>query len=68
MARQGLCGQGTLARLLEGACSVFIARVGAGASLLFAEHQGFVAEPRQEVVTMRVGFWIHSDIVTDEEN
>lgn len=52
MARQGLCGQGTLARLLEGArsvfsvFSVFSVRVGARASLGFAELQGFVTKPR----------------------
>lgn len=39
-----------------------------GLSLLLAEHQGFVAKPRQEAVTMRAGFRIHSDIVTDEES
>lgn len=44
MARQGLCGQGTLARLLERTCSAFILRVGAGASLWFPELQGFAAE------------------------
>lgn len=47
MARQELCGQGTLARLLEGNCSAFIQRVGAGASLWFPELQGFAAETRR---------------------
>ena len=47
MARQGLCVQGTLDRLLEGACSAFILRVGAGASLWFPELQGFAAETRR---------------------
>lgn len=66
MARQELCGQGTLARLLEGNCSAFIQRVGAGASLWFPELQGFAAETRRGQGGGAVS-WIHSDLVTDEE-
>lgn len=40
----GAVWSGHLARLLQGSCSLFNTRVGAGAFLWFAELQGFVAE------------------------
>ena len=69
MAREGLCGQGTLAWLLVGArSSVFSVRMGPGASLGFAELQGLVTKTLGEVGTVRASFWIHSDLVTDGKN